>query len=170
MNRAENCRELLRKVRKNAQQALRAHNAPAIPIHKPTGEGTRRSDVLNQLLDLPGRSGCHPMLLETLPAKNRPALCWPEGHCSFFPALRTDRSGLRPLAAARCRLIPLRLAGLAPLRIIPEMLIGEESLFSCREDEILTAVHALQGSILIFRIFRHGFESPPEIPRVSTCR
>ena len=110
------------------------------------------------------------MLLETLPAKNRPALRGFKGHGGFFSALRTDRRGLCPISAARCRLIPLRLAGLAPFRIIPKMLIGEENLLSCREDEILTAVHALQASILIFRIVRHGFESPPEIPRVSTCR
>ncbi len=104
------------------------------------------------------------MLLETLPAKNRPALRGSKGHCGFFSTLRTDRRGLCPLSAARCRLIPFRLAGLATFRIIPEMLIGEENLFSCREDEILTAVHALQASILIFLIFRHGFEPPPKFP------
>ena len=107
------------------------------------------------------------MLLETLPAVNRPALRGPERHRGFFPALGTDRRGLCPVVAARCRLIPLRLAGLATFRIILEMLVGKEKLFSCREHKVFTAFHALQGSVMIFRIFRHGSE-PPEIPRVST--
>ncbi len=137
-------------------------HSPSRHMNSP-GKGTRRIGVLGELLDLPSRSGSHPMLLETLPAKNRPALRRSKGHCGFFSALRTDRCGLCSLSA-RCRLIPLRLAGFAPFRIILEMLIGEENLFSCREDEIPTAVHTLQSSILIFRIFRHGFESPPKFP------
>ena len=131
----------------------------------PSVKGTRRNSNLD-LWKVPARCGSHPMLLETLPAVNRPALRGPERHRGFFPALGTDRRGLYPVVAARCRLIPLRLARLTTFRIIQEMLVGKEKLFSCREDKVCTAVHALQGSVMIFRIFRHRSE-PPEFHRVS---
>ena len=131
----------------------------------PSAKETRRNSKLD-LWKVSSRCGSHPMLLETLPAVNRPALRGPERHRGFFPALGTDSRGLYPVVAARCRLIPFRLAGLATFRVILEMPVGKEKLFSCGEDKIFTAVHALQGSVIIFRIFRHRSE-PPEIHRVS---
>src|SRR5439155_7991049 len=43
---------------------------------------------------------------------------------------------------------PLALAGLAPLRFIFEVLVGEELLFSGRPDELRRAIHAPEDSVL----------------------
>jgi hypothetical protein len=46
----------------------------------------------------------------------------------------------------------LRLAVLATLRFVLELLVVEEELFACREDEVLTAVNAFQGLVLEFHV------------------
>jgi hypothetical protein len=45
---------------------------------------------------------------------------------------------------------PLRLAALAPLGLVPELLIVEKQLLPGREDEIRAAVNALQHLVLEF--------------------
>src|SRR6185503_13923765 len=51
-------------------------------------------------------------------------------------------------AAASWSAGALALAGLAPLRFILEVLVGEELLLSRRPDELRTAVHACEDPVL----------------------
>ena len=50
----------------------------------------------------------------------------------------------RPMRAGR----PLGLARLTPLRLVLEILVGEEELLACRPDELGAAIHAVQRLVL----------------------
>jgi len=91
-------------------------------------------------------------LLEALLAKHRATLRWTEGYCRFLPARRALGRRFDPVP---CRRWPgtdpvgsLSLARLAPLRLVFELLIGEEQLFACSPNEIRAAIHAPQGLVL----------------------
>jgi len=95
-----------------------------------------------------------PPLLEAIPAKHRSSLRRPERNRGFFAALRTNGmgfgSGRTALPATACAKIrnPLRLAALAPLGFIPELLIVEKHLFAGGKNEVRPAVDALQHLVL----------------------
>lgn len=100
-----------------------------------------------------GGSGCCFSLLEALPAEHRPALRGLERNCSFTLAPGANCLGLYPLhppAALRQakRLGTLALAVFAAFWLVLELFIVEEELFTCGEDEICAAIHALQNLIL----------------------
>jgi hypothetical protein len=86
--------------------------------------------------------------LEAFPAKHRASLGGPERHRGFPPALRTVGGRLDLAVAARSALLALPLARLAALRLVPEVLIGEELLFSRRKHKIRVTIDALEYSIL----------------------
>src|SRR5262249_39382312 len=74
-----------------------------------------------------------------------------EGHGRLLPAGRARGHGLHPLAGDRPTggtAGPLRLAGLAPLRFVLEVLVGKELLLSCRPHELRAAVHAPEDPVL----------------------
>src|SRR5262245_32379895 len=96
------------------------------------------------------RSGKLPRL-EALFAEDGPALRRAERHGRFLAARRTRRDRLdafpscdHPLRSARA----LGLAGLAPLGLVLEVLVGEELLFTGRPDELRTAVDAPEDPVL----------------------
>src|SRR5438445_5527056 len=100
-------------------------------------------------LDAPG-PGEFPGL-EALFAEHGTPLRRLEGHGRFLAASRARRLGFDPLAGdgrAGRAAGPLALAGLAPLRFILEVLVGEELLFSRRPDELRRAIHAPEDSVL----------------------
>src|SRR5215470_251925 len=88
--------------------------------------------------------------LEAFFAENRTPLCWLEGDRGLLAARRARRDGFYSLASdgARRSTGPLPFARLAPLRLVLEVLVGEELLFSCRPDELRAAVNALKDPIL----------------------
>ena len=88
------------------------------------------------------------MLLETGSAQDRPALGRLEGHCCGGAAFRTRSPGFRanPRAAAGA----FRLALLAALGVVDELLVVEEELLTCGEHKFCTAIDALEVSICEF--------------------
>src|SRR5437899_2101519 len=116
-------------------------------------------------LDAPG-PGEFPGL-EALFAEHGTPLRRLEGHGRFLAASRARRLGFDPLAGdgrAGRAAGPLALAGLAPLRFILEVLVGEELLFSRRPDELRRAIHAPEDSVLELH------RSPPRRGRSSLLR
>src|SRR5436190_7321480 len=89
--------------------------------------------------------------LEAFLAEDRPPLRRLERHRRLLATGRARGEGFNPLADGtradrpRC---PLALAGFAPLRLVFEVLVGEELLFPCRPDELRTAVHAPEDPVL----------------------
>ena len=83
--------------------------------------------------------------LETMAAQNRPALGRQKWDGGFGAALRTGRAGLGP--RARGSRNPLRLARLATLGIVPELLLVEEQLLSRREHEVAATIDTFEDSI-----------------------
>ena len=98
---------------------------------------------------------------ETLAAKNRAALSWPERHGSFTATLRADCCRLYPLRAGSRRSLTFTLTSFAALGFILEILIVEEMLLSRRENELGAAVSALEDSIL--KLWHHHWL--PVLPR-----
>ena len=102
------------------------------------------------------RRGGLPPLLKAFTAEDRASLCGLEWHRGFLAARRTNRAGFDPeMAALSCRCCPqyrhpLRLAGLAPLGFVLELLVVEKQLFPSRKDEVRAAVNALQCLVLKF--------------------
>jgi hypothetical protein len=102
--------------------------------------------------------------LEALPAQHRTTLRGLERDCGFFAASGTGGARLHFLvevaAAAGSAMShirrTLRLAILATLGFVFKLFIVEKELFACGKDEFVTAIHALQASILEFH-----FRSPP---------
>src|SRR4029077_7621024 len=89
--------------------------------------------------------------LEAFFAENRAPLCWLEGYRCLLAAGRAHGDGFHPFArhsrAGRtCR--ALALTSFAPLRLVLEVLVGEELLFSRRPDELRGAVHAAEDPVL----------------------
>jgi hypothetical protein len=76
-----------------------------------------------------------------------------EGDRSLLAALRANGLGFDALVAARTRdraLRAVRFAGLAPLGLVLEALIGEKHLFAGGENKFSTAIGALQDLIVVF--------------------
>src|SRR5579864_508356 len=89
--------------------------------------------------------------LEAFLAEHRAPLRWLERHGGLLAASRACRDGFHPFpgrAAARRPGSPLALAGLAPLRFVLEVLVGEKLLLSRRPDELRVAVHAPEDPVL----------------------
>src|SRR6185503_1199857 len=90
--------------------------------------------------------------LETFAAEDRSALRRTERYGGLFAAGRAVRGGLHALAtnhaAARGARGALGLAALAALRLVLEILVGEEQLFAGGPDERGPTVHAVQGLVL----------------------
>src|SRR5205085_12051322 len=83
--------------------------------------------------------------LKALFAEYRAALRRLERHGRFLAAIRAVGDGFHPFARRQCAgrsAGPLAFAGLAPLRLVFEVLIGEELLFSRRPHELRAAVYA----------------------------
>src|ERR1043166_960527 len=99
-------------------------------------------------LDAPG-PGEFPGL-EAFLAEARTALRRPEGDGRLLAARRAIRNGFHPLASdgASRTAGPLAFARFAALRLVLEVLVGEELLFPRRPDELRAAVHALKDSVL----------------------
>src|SRR5258708_37249935 len=95
---------------------------------------------------------CRELLgLKAFLAEHRASLRWLERHRGLLAAGRARRDGLHPFtggSAARRPGSALALAGLAPLRLILEVLVGEKLLLSCRPDELGAAVHAREDPVL----------------------
>src|SRR6185436_14532105 len=78
----------------------------------------------------------------------RTPLCRLERHGRFLAARRARRQRLDPFTRQRCTgrtAGPFALAGFAPLRLVLEVLVGEELLLSCRPDEVRAG--ASSGSV-----------------------
>src|SRR5947207_3989218 len=88
--------------------------------------------------------------LEAFLAEDRTALRRFEGDSGLLAARRAIRNGFYPLASdgASRTAGPFAFARLAALRLVLEILVGEELLFSGRPDELRAAVHALKDSVL----------------------
>src|SRR3954465_3940768 len=74
-----------------------------------------------------------------------------ERHGGFFAARRTRRDRFHPFArhtGADRASRPLALTGLAALRLVLEVLVGEELLFTRRPDELRRAIHAPEDPVL----------------------
>src|SRR6516165_3171597 len=103
---------------------------------------TRRLDAAGPG-ELPG--------LEAFLTEDRPTLCRLERHGGFLAARRARRHGLDAFAcrAGRRRTRrALRLARLAALRLVLEVLVGEELLLTRRPDELCAAIHAPEDPVL----------------------
>src|SRR6185295_9031482 len=88
--------------------------------------------------------------LEAFLAEDRTALRRPEGDGRLLAARRAIRNGFHPFASdgASRTAGPLAFARFAALRLVLEVLVGEQLLFSRRPDELRAAVHALKDSVL----------------------
>src|SRR5476651_1287765 len=83
--------------------------------------------------------------LEAFLAEHRAPLGRLEGHRRFLTTGRTHGDGFHPFAGHPASGWPRRalaLTGFAALRLVLEVLVGEELLFSRRPDELCTAIHA----------------------------
>ncbi len=125
-----------------AEAAQKAPTALSVPPRK---EGRRGLSIAPH-----GRRSSLPAE-EALAAIYRPALGWLEGYRGFPAALRAGGHGFR-LGKARGRgTRALGLAILAALRLVFEILVVEEVLFSRCEYEICSAVYALEDAVLEIR-------------------
>ena len=90
---------------------------------------------------------------ETFPAIHGATLSRLERHGGLTTALRArgHRLGLGKSAATTGRTLALRLAGLAALGLVLEVLIVEEVLFSRCKYKICSAIDALEDAVLEFR-------------------
>ena len=98
---------------------------------------------------------------ETLAAKDRAALSWPERDGSFPAALRTDGCRLYPLRAGSRRSLTFTLTSFAALGFILEIFIVEEVLLSRCKNELGATISALEDSIL--KLWHH--HRLPVLPR-----
>ncbi len=99
--------------------------------------------------ELAGPYRCCLSRLEAFPAKDRAALRGAEWHCGLPTALGTVGRRLNlAVTAAAAPFLALAFAWLAPLRLVPEVLVMKKLLFSGREHELATAIDTLQYSIL----------------------
>jgi hypothetical protein len=95
-----------------------------------------------------------PPLLEAFVAVNRTTLRRFKRHLGFPAATGADDGCfgfVRGAVACWLALLQLCLTGFATFGIVFEFLLGEELLFSRREDEIGAAVRAFQDSVSKFR-------------------
>jgi hypothetical protein len=94
-----------------------------------------------------------PLLLKALPTKNGPPLRGLKGHRGFLSTLRASGPSFGPVrnltGSSRPKHgNPLRLAGLAPLWFVLELLVVEEQLFACGKNKVGTAVDTLEYLVL----------------------
>ena len=98
------------------------------------------------------RGSSLPLVSEALATKNGAVLRGPEGNRRLLAALRTHCGRFDTRVSRALRRTdsgqPAGLARLATFGFVTELLIVEEKLFACGEDEIATAIYALQGPIL----------------------
>src|SRR5438309_363352 len=93
-------------------------------------------------------------MLEALLAEDGPPLRRLEGHGRLLPALRAMGRGLHALALAVAHArVALRLAVLAALRLVFEVLVRVEELLTRGPDERLLTLHAHQILVSVL----HGF-------------
>jgi hypothetical protein len=101
-----------------------------------------------------------PFLLETTAAENRASLSGFEGDRGFSAAFRADsacfRAGRSRTGGAFC------LALFTTLRIVLELLVEKEQLFAGSENEIVSAVSALQD--LVYEIHPATLAFCPKYP------
>jgi hypothetical protein len=91
---------------------------------------------------------------ETFPAIHRATLSRFKGDCGFTAALRARGHGFgfgEPATTTPRRTLALGLTAFAALRLILEVLVVEEVLFSRCKDEICSAIDALEDAVLEFR-------------------
>jgi len=90
---------------------------------------------------------------ETFPAVHRPSLSRLEGDGGFTATLRARGHGfgLGETSPTPGGTLALRLTRLAALGLVLEILVVEEVLFSRCEDEICSAIDALEDAVLEFR-------------------
>ncbi len=121
-------------------------------MRRARGSSQSEAPVGSPPLELPVacRGGRALAAQEALAAKDRTALSRLEGHRGFPAALRAGGHRLGFGIAARCSL-PLGLAGLAALRLVLEILVVEEVLFSRCEYEICSAVYTFEDAVLKLR-------------------
>ncbi len=87
----------------------------------------------------------NPFSLKAFAAEHRPSLCRLKRYSRLMTAIRAGRTRFRPhCRPARC---PLRFAKLAPLGIVPELLVMKEKLFPCGKYKFISAIHALENLI-----------------------
>jgi hypothetical protein len=131
-----------------------------------TGGGN--SPAALRILNLSGRDRRRRALpgQEALTAEHRTALRRLERNRGIPPALRAGRHGFRFREARARSSLALGFAALAPLRLVLEILVVEEVLFSRCEREVRSAINALERTILKLR---HGNWSPYELELVSDC-
>jgi len=127
----------------------------------PASENTSSfAGALRFLREFPGklsglRRSQRPSLLETLSAKYRSPLSWPEGNCCFFPALRAGRLRLRPhlsATTATAAFSTLRFATLTSFRFVLEALVREKHLFPGRKYKLGAAFRTLQDLVMEFHL------------------
>ena len=87
---------------------------------------------------------------ETLAAKHRTPLGWPEGNRGFAPALGTTGYGFG-FTGTGGHALALAFASFAAFRFIPKIFVVEEVLFSRCEYEVCSAIYALEDAILKLR-------------------
>src|SRR5262249_13325856 len=98
-----------------------------------------------------GRSTQRPPLLEAFAAVHGPALRGLEGNRRFLPALRAGRFRFGALVVPGARVLSaLRFAGLAPLGLVLEALVGEKHLLASSEDKLCATFRAFQNLIVVF--------------------
>jgi hypothetical protein len=107
-------------------------------------------------------------LLEALLAEHRPPLGRTERNSRVFPARRASGLCLDAISKWRrargCAIRPLRLACLAALRLVLELLVSEKQLLARCPDELSSAIYTPQG--LVLELHR----SPPrELAIVTRC-
>ncbi|MCU1285824.1 MAG: hypothetical protein JWO13_2174 [Acidobacteriales bacterium] len=127
------------------------------------GSENRRNRVLQEPQFGLGRSCGRTFPLETFAAQYRTTLRRLERDSGFFAASGTGCARfhflveIAPASAGTMSHIgcALRLAVLATLRLVFELFIVEEELFACGKNEIVTAIHALQASVLEFHFPHH---------------
>jgi hypothetical protein len=112
-----------------------------------------------------GDSAGGPSALETLTAENGPPLCGPERNGRFAPALRANGRGFDAIRASAP--VGVRLSfgftSLAAFRLVSEFLVVVKLLLARGEREIVSAVHALERTVLKFghfgAILKNGSEA-----------
>jgi len=84
-----------------------------------------------------------------------------ERNRGLMTAVRAGGAGFRTYR--RSARGPLRLAKLAPLRIVPELLVMKEKLFPCGEYKLIPAIHTLKN--LVDELHLSFPSRAPEIPQ-----
>jgi len=87
----------------------------------------------------------NPLSLKALAAKHRTPLRRLKRHGCFQAAIRTGGACFRPHRSSPGG--ALRLAKLASLGIISELLVVKEKLLTCGEYELIPAIHTLENLI-----------------------